>query len=238
MAWESEQGWQTARGGGVVDVLEQESRRAFMSRVYSWMFGGLMVTGLVAMFTAATPEVVMQVARFRWLLFFGQLGLVFALSGLATRLSGVVAGALFLGYSVLTGLTFSVLFYVYTQASIANAFLMAGATFGALSVYGTVTKRDLSPMRTFLFMGLIGVVVASIVQVFVQSSALNFVLGCAGVVVFAGLTAYDTQKLREMHAAGGYRSAAAASINGALALYLDFINLFISLLRLTGQRRD
>lgn len=238
MAWESEQGWQTARGGGVVDVLEQESRRAFMSRVYSWMFGGLLVTGLVAMFTAATPEVVMQVARFRWLLFFGQLGLVFALSGLATRLSGVVAGALFLGYSVLTGLTFSVLFYVYTQASIANAFLMAGVTFGALSVYGTVTKRDLSPMRTFLFMGLIGVVVASIVQVFVQSSALNFVLGCAGVVVFAGLTAYDTQKLREMHAAGGYRSAAAASINGALALYLDFINLFISLLRLTGQRRD
>ncbi len=238
MAWESEQGWQTARGGGVVDVLEQESRRAFMSRVYSWMFGGLLVTGLVAMVTAATPEIVMQVARFRWLLFFGQLGLVFAISGLATRLSGVVAGALFLGYSVLTGLTFSVLFYAFTQASIANAFLMAGVTFGALSVYGTVTKRDLSPMRTFLFMGLIGVVVASIVQVFVRSSALNFVLGCAGVVVFAGLTAYDTQKLREMHAAGGYRSAAAASINGALALYLDFINLFISLLRLTGQRRD
>jgi len=236
MAWET-QGWQTARSG-VDDVLVQESRRAFMSRVYSWMFAGLMVTGLVAMFIAATPEFVMQVVRFRWLLVIAQLGLVFGLSATATRLSGAVAGGLFLAYSILTGLTFSVLFYVYTQGSIANAFLMAGASFGAMSVYGTVTKRDLSPMRTFLFMGLIGVVVASIVQIFVQSSALNFVLGCAGVVVFAGLTAYDTQKLREMHAAGGYRSAAAASINGALNLYLDFINLFISLLRLTGQRRD
>ena len=235
MAWET-QGWQTTRGG-VDDVLVQSSQRAFMSRVYGWMFAGLMVTGLVAMVTASTPAIVMQVAQFRWVLFIAQLGLVFALSALATRLSGVVAGALFLGYSILTGLTFSVLFYFYTRASIANAFLMAGGTFGALSVFATVTKRDLSPLRTFLFMGLIGVVIASIVQVFVQSPMLNFVLGCAGVVVFAGLTAYDTQKLREMHAAGGYRSPAAASINGALALYLDFINLFISLLRLFGDRR-
>ncbi|WP_308809649.1 Bax inhibitor-1/YccA family protein [Archangium lansingense] len=222
----------------VSDVLVQESRRAFMSRVYGWMFAGLAVTGVVALFIAASPQLVMQIAQFRWLLFFAQLGLVFALSGMANRLSGAVAGALFLAYSVLTGLTFSVLFYVYTSGSIANAFLMSAGAFGAMSVFGTVTKKDLSGWSTFLFMGLIGIFVASIVQVFVQSPMMNFVLGCAGVLVFAGLTAYDTQKLREMHAESGYSSAATLSIVGALTLYLDFINLFISLLRLVGVRRD
>jgi hypothetical protein len=215
-----------------------ESRRAFMSRVYGWMFAGLSVTGLVALFTAASPQLVMQISNFRWLLFFAQLGLVFALSGMASRLSGAVAGALFVAYSVLTGLTFSVLFYVYTSGSIANAFLMSAGAFGAMSAFATFTKKDLSGWATFLFMGLIGVFIASIVQVFVQSPMLNFVLGCAGVLVFAGLTAYDTQKLREMHAGSGYSSAATLSIIGALTLYLDFINLFISLLRLFGSRRD
>ncbi len=236
MAWETS-GWQTARGG-VNDVLVNESRRAFMSRVYGWMFAGLSVTGLVALFTAASPQLVMQISNFRWLLFFAQLGLVFALSGMASRLSGAVAGALFVAYSVLTGLTFSVLFYVYTSGSIANAFLMSAGAFGAMSAFATFTKKDLSGWATFLFMGLIGVFIASIVQVFVQSPMLNFVLGCAGVLVFAGLTAYDTQKLREMHAGSGYSSAATLSIIGALTLYLDFINLFISLLRLFGSRRD
>jgi FtsH-binding integral membrane protein len=236
MAWET-QGWQPARAD-VGDVLVQESRRAFMSRVYGWMFTGLMTTGVVALLTASSQETVMMVAQWRWGFLIAQLGLVFALSGLAPRLSAPVAGALFLLYSVLTGLTFSVLFYVYTRGSVANAFLMASGTFGAMSVFGTVTKKDLGPWRTFLFMGLIGVLIASVVQIFVQSSMLNFVVGCAGVLVFAGLSAYDTQKLREMHAAGGYRSATTASINGALVLYLDFINLFISLLRLFGNRRD
>lgn len=235
MAWQTP-GFQMAQGG-VNDALIAESRRAFMSRVYGWMFAGLSVTGMVALFTAASPQLVMQIAQFRWLLFFAQLGLVFALSGMASRLSGAVAGALFLGYSVLTGLTFSVLFYVYTSGSIANAFLMSAGTFGAMSAFATFTKKDLSGWSTFLFMGLIGIVVASIVQVFVQSPMLNFVLGCAGVLVFAGLTAYDTQKLREMHAESGYSSAATLSIVGALTLYLDFINLFISMLRLFGSRR-
>lgn len=235
MAWQTP-GFQMAQGG-VNDALIAESRRAFMSRVYGWMFAGLSVTGMVALFTAASPQLVMQIAQFRWLLFFAQLGLVFALSGMASRLSGAVAGALFLGYSVLTGLTFSVLFYVYTSGSIANAFLMSAGTFGAMSAFATFTKKDLSGWSTFLFMGLIGIVVASIVQVFVQSPMMNFVLGCAGVLVFAGLTAYDTQKLREMHAESGYSSAATLSIVGALTLYLDFINLFISMLRLFGSRR-
>jgi FtsH-binding integral membrane protein len=236
MAWQTP-GFQMAQGG-VNDALIAESRRAFMSRVYGWMFAGLSVTGLVALFTAASPQLVMQIAQFKWLLFFAQLGMVFALSGMARRLSGAVAGALFLGYSVLTGLTFSVLFHVYTGGSIANAFLMTAGTFGAMTAFATFTKKDLSGWSTFLFMGLIGIVIASIVQVFVQSPMMNFVLGCAGVLVFAGLTAYDTQKLREMHAESGYSSAATLSIVGALTLYLDFINLFISLLRLFGDRRN
>ncbi|WP_152621897.1 Bax inhibitor-1/YccA family protein [Archangium violaceum] len=236
MAWESP-GFQMARPM-VSDAAVQESRRAFMSRVYGWMFAGLSVTGLVALFTAASPEMVMKIAQFRWLLFFAQLGLVFALSGMAARLSGPVAGLLFMAYSVLTGLTFSVLFYVYTSGSIANAFLMSAGAFGAMSAFATFTKKDLSGWSTFLFMGLIGIVIASIVQVFVQSPMMNFVLGCAGVLVFSGLTAYDTQKLREMHAESGYSSAATLSIVGALTLYLDFINLFISLLRLVGDRRN
>jgi FtsH-binding integral membrane protein len=144
---------------------------------------------------------------------------------------------LFLGYSVLTGLTMSVIFLIYTRSSIGSAFLLTAGTFGAMSVFGTVTRKNLSSWATFLIMGAIGIFIASIVQVFMQSPMLNFVLGCAGVLVFAGLTAYDTQKLREMHAGSGYSSAATLSIVGALVLYLDFINLFLSLLRLFGDRR-
>jgi FtsH-binding integral membrane protein len=235
MAWETP-GWQTARAG-VDDVLVQESQRAFMSRVYGWMFAGLSVTGLVALFTAASPQMMSMVINLRWVLLIAQLGLVFALSGMATRLSGAVAGTLFVVYSALTGLTFSVIFYVYTQGSIASAFLLTAGTFGAMSAFATFTKKNLSGWSTFLFMGLIGVVIASVVQIFVQSSMLSFVTACASVIVFAGLTAYDTQKLREMHAATGYSSAATVSIVGALTLYLDFINLFLALLRLFGDRR-
>ncbi|WP_375766026.1 Bax inhibitor-1/YccA family protein [Archangium gephyra] len=234
MSWQTP-GFQVARG--VNDALIAESRRAFMSRVYGWMFAGLSVTGMVALLTAASPQLVMKIAQFRWLFFFAQLGLVWFLSSRVHRLSGAVAGALFLGYSVLTGLTFSVLFYVFTTGSIASVFLMSAGAFGAMSAFATFTKKDLSPWGTFLYMGMIGVFVASIVQVFVQSSMLNFVLGCVGVITFAGLTAYDTQKLREMHAEAGYESAASLSISGALVLYLDFINLFIALLRLFGSRR-
>jgi hypothetical protein len=238
MAWETPGlQAQTARPA-VSDVLVQESQRAFMSRVYGWMFAGLAVTGLVALFTATNEALLMQVIQWRWGLIIAQLGVVFALSGMASRLSGPVAAALFLGYSVLTGLTFSVIFLIYTSASIGNAFLLTAGAFGAMSAFGTLTKKDLSGWSTFLFMGLIGIVIASIIQIFVQSSMMSFVLACASVIVFAGLTAYDTQKLREMHAATGYSSAATISIVGALTLYLDFINLFLALLRLFGSRRD
>jgi uncharacterized protein len=237
MAWEAPGGWQARAVSSVDTALIQESQRAFMSRVYGWMFAGLSLTGIVALFTASNEALLRQVIEWHLGLFIAQLGLVLALSGLVNRLSGAVAAALFLGYSALTGLTFSVIFLIYTMESIGQAFLMTAGAFGAMSVYGTVTKKDLSSWGTFLFMGLIGVVIASVVQLFVQSSMLSFVMSCAAVVVFAGLTAYDTQKLREMHAVAGHGAVSALAINGALKLYLDFINLFIALLRLFGNRR-
>lgn len=235
MAWET-QGWQQVSRADA--VLIEESQRTFMSRVYGWMFAGLGLTGVVALLTALNEGLMMQVVQWRMPLLLVQLGVVFALSFLAPRLSGAVAAALFLGYSALTGLTFSVLLYVYTASSIGQAFLMTAGTFGAMSAYATFTKKDLSGWGTFLFIGLVGVVIASIVQIFVRSDMLGFVMSCAAVVVFAGLTAYDTQKLRQMHAESGYSSAMTVSVVGALTLYLDFINLFLALLRLFGSKRS
>jgi FtsH-binding integral membrane protein len=148
-----------------------------------------------------------------------------------------LAGAMFIGYAALTGMTLSIYFLIYTAGSIGQAFLMTAGTFGAMSLYGTVTKKDLSGWSAFLFMGLVGVVIASVINIFTRSDMLGFVTACACVVVFAGLTAYDTQKLRQMHASTGYSAAASISIVGALTLYLDFINLFLALLRIFGRRR-
>ena len=235
MAWENMQS--RAVEVDVGNVLVEESRRAFMSRVYGWMFAGLSVTGLVALYTASSPALFRQVMGLRFGLIIAQLGVVFALSWLAPRLSGAVAAALFLGYSVLTGLTLSVIFLIYTQGSLGSAFLMTAGAFAAMSAYGTVTKKDLNAWSTFLIMGLFGVVIASVVQLFVRSSMLSFVTACASVLVFSGLTAWDTQKLRQMHAASGYSSTTSLAVRGSLMLYLDFVNLFLALLRLFGRRR-
>ena len=215
-------------------VAVGQAARGFMASVYRWMTVGLGLTGLVAFYLVSNPQLLSQVWGYKWVLFIAQLGLVLVLSAGATRLSFGTAAALFLAYAALTGVTFGVLFYAYTTTSIASAFLVTAGSFAALSVYANVTKRELSGWRTFLFMGLIGVVIASIVQAFWPNPMLNFIIGCAGVVVFAGLTAYDTQKLRNYALQGG--GVAALSIVGALTLYLDFINLFISLLRVFGRR--
>ncbi|MDY7224853.1 Bax inhibitor-1/YccA family protein [Hyalangium rubrum] len=237
MAWETS-GWQSASASSEVNAaLVQESRRAFMSRVYGWMFAGLMVTGLVALFTVSNQQLLNVAVAWRIPLLLAELGLVFLLSLMAPRLSGPVAGLMFLAYSALTGMTLSIYFLIYTAGSIGQAFLLTAGVFGALSLYGTLTKKDLSAWGSFLFMGLVGVVLAGLVNLFLRSDAMSFVVACASVVVFAGLTAYDTQKLREMHATTGYSSAASVSIVGALTLYLDFINLFLALLRLLGRRR-
>jgi len=234
--------WETPATGagadGVVQISSESAQRAFMARVYRWMFAGLAITGSVALYTASTPALLQPVSQFIFPLLIGELVLVFALSWLAPRISGTLAAALFILYAALNGLTFSMLFVVYQLGSIGEAFLLTGGAFAALSIYATATKKDLSAWRTFLFIGLIGVTLAGIVQVFWQNQGFSFVWSCACVVVFAGLTAYDTQKLRQLHATSGYRSTASLSVNGALILYLDFVNLFLALLRLFGRKRD
>ncbi|MHB8877220.1 MAG: Bax inhibitor-1/YccA family protein [Myxococcaceae bacterium] len=235
MAWETP-GVQPL-GQSASQVLMEESARTFMARVYRWMFAGLAITGAAAVFTATSPALMEFAFNMRWVLFGAELALVLGLSWAAPRLSGAVAGLLFIAYAAMNGLLFSFLFFMYELGSIGQAFFLTAGVFGALSVYGTVTKKNLSAWRTFLFMGLIGVVAAGVLQMFVQSSGLGFVWSCACVVVFAGLTAYDTQKLRQYHASSGYSSAASLSIVGALILYLDFVNLFLALLRLIGRRR-
>ncbi len=217
---------------------DTDVERRFMAAVYRWMTAGLALTALVA-YGVATSEAALRLVVGNRIVFFGlviaELALVITLSAAVQRLSAATAGALFLLYSALNGATLSVVLLVYTGASVALAFVTTAATFGAMSVYGTVTRRDLASWGSFLFMGLIGVVIASIVNVFLHSNMLSFVVSCVAVIVFTGLAAYDTQKLRAIARAGG--GSAAMPVNGALALYLDFVNLFLAVLRLLGDRR-
>ncbi len=221
-----------ARAG--VDV-----ERRFMAAVYRWMTFGLLVTAGVAYYIASTPAALQVIFGNRmifWGLIIAQFGLVIALSAAVNKLSAGVAGALFLLYSALTGATLSVVLLAYTGASVASAFAVTAGTFMAMSIYGTVTKKDLTSWSTFLFMGLIGIVIASVVNIFMKSGMISWVVSAAAVVVFTGLTAYDTQRLRRMAALGG--TVAALPVNGALSLYLNFINLFLSILNLFGGRRN
>ena len=245
MAWEfdsrraARDGRDLGEVGGLGRVREFTGTAAasFMAGVYRWMTLGLVVTAGVALYTASNLQLAMKVAQNIWPLVIVQFLLVLALSFLAQRVSGPVAALMFLVYAGLTGLTLSGIFFIYTVGSIGAAFLITAGAFFALSLYGTVTKRDLSAWGTFLFMGLIGVVIASFVQFLWTSPAFSFVLSCATVVVFSGLTAYDTQKLRALGAQYAGTGLTSITIIGALNLYLDFINLFLALLRLFGDRR-
>jgi FtsH-binding integral membrane protein len=218
-------------------ALASESARVFMQRVYAWMTGGLAITAGVAFAVASSTSVFAAVAPYLRMIGFGTLALVFAFSFLAHKVSGPVAAAMFIVYSAAVGLMLSTIFVVYSLPSITGAFVTTGVTFGALSAYATITKKDLSSWGTFLFIGLVGVLIASLVNLFLQSGMLSFVVSCVTVVVFAGFTAYDTQKLRQLHASSGYESSTSLAVSGALTLYLDFINIFLSLLRLFGDRR-
>lgn len=223
-------------------IVEQAGSRVqtYMSHVYGWMSVGLLLTGLVAWYASGNMQLLSLLYRGMWVLLIAQLGLVFVLSGMVNRLSGTVATTLFMVYSILTGLTCSIYFLVYTGESIASTFFITTGMFAALSIYGYTTKRDLSGLGSFLFMGLIGIIIASLINLFLQSETLMWVVTYIGVFVFAGLTAYDNQKLKAL---GEQLSADDPSvfrryvILGALTLYLDFINLFIMLLRILGTRR-
>lgn len=215
---------------------------SFLARVYAWMMAGLLVTAACA-FLTLTNESVLRMVLGNRIVFYGlllaELGLVVWLSGFIGRLSATAAGIVFLAYSALNGLTLSTVFLAFTSASIVSTFVVTAGMFGAMSVYGLVTKRSLDGLGSFAFMGLIGVVLASVVNIFLRNDMLGFVVSCVGVIVFTALTAYDTKKLREMAMAVDGRSEEGkrGAVSGALALYLDFINLFLMLLRLFGNRR-
>ena len=215
----------------------------FLAKVFNWMAIGLGLTALVAFFTAASGivELMKQNQLLFYGLIFGELGLVIYLSARIQQMTASRATIMFLIYSALNGATLSVILLLYTATSVAGAFIIAAGMFAAMAVYGTVTKKDLSSMGSFMFMGLIGMIIASVVNIFMGSAMISWVISAVGVIVFTGLTAYDVQKISAYGAGGIMESGESAirkgAIMGALALYLDFINLFLSLLRLMGDRR-
>jgi uncharacterized protein len=226
---------------GLQSVPAAERVTAFLRAVYGWMFVGLGLTAVVAFSVAGSPRIVQALVSNR-LLFFAliasELGLVFYLSARVTKLAPGTASALFLAYSALNGVTLSLILLAYTGASIANTFGVCALMFGALALYGTNTSRSLAGVGQFMFMGLIGLIAASIIGIFWHNSALQFLIACVGVLVFTGLTAWDAQRLKEMAVALPDGQVQSYAIVGALSLYLDFINLFLMLLRLFGSERD
>src|SRR3974390_3524754 len=227
--------------------------RAYMLRVYNYMAAGVALTGVVAWFTYNAAVVTNEAGRIVGLTSFGQavfsgpltivlflatLGIVFFMSFRIARLQPSPALALFLGYAALLGLMLSSVFLAYTASSITRTFFISAASFGALSLYGYTTQRALSPIGPFMIMGLFGLILASLVNMFVKSSGLEFAISAIGVLIFAGLTAWDTQRIKEMYSASDDGTLVGRkAVMGALTLYLDFINLFLFLLRFLGDQR-
>jgi hypothetical protein len=224
--------------------------RQYMLKVYNFMASGLALTGIVAAIVANSPQ--MQALFFQanpyggigmtglgWLALIAPVVMVFGLSMGISRMQASTAQALFWAYAALMGVSLAPIFLVYTGESVARVFFITAASFGTLSLWGYTTKKDLTGFGSFLMMGLIGMIIASVVNIFMHSSGMQFVISAAGVLIFAGLTAYDTQKIKQLYWAGhGQETATKSAIMGALTLYLDFINLFILLMRFLGDRRQ
>lgn len=217
---------------------------AYMRGVYQWMAAGLGLTAISAFVVASSPVLINFIfgsSIMPIVLMIGLLGLVFYLSARISTMSASTATTLFMVYSALNGVVLSSVLLAYTASSVFQAFITAAGMFGAMSVYGMTTKRDLTGMGSFLFMGLIGILIASVVNIFMGSTMMEFVISGLGVIIFTGLTAYDTQRLAEMGESAPLDDATAlrrGTILGALTLYLDFINLFLMLLRFFGASRD
>jgi uncharacterized protein len=243
-----------ARGFGAARAAAIDAGlRAYMIRIYNYMAAGVALTGVVAWLTYNAAVITDATGRITGLtsfgqaiysgpltivLFLGTLGIVFFMSFRINKLEASTALALFMLYAGLLGLMLSSVFLAYTGASITRTFFISAASFGALSLYGYTTQRDLSPVGSFLVMGLFGLILAMIVNIFLKSSGLDFAISAIGVLIFAGLTAWDTQKIKEMYDANDDGTVSGRkSVMGALTLYLDFINLFLFLLRFMGDRR-
>lgn len=216
---------------------------SFMTKVYGWMTSALIVTGFISMFVASSPELLVTIVGNK-LFFYGlliaEIGIVWWLSSRVQSMSANTATLWFFLYAILNGMTLSVIFVVYTTSSIASTFFITAGTFGAMSVYGYFTKKDLTSWGNILFMGVIGLIIAGIVNIFWKNDMFGMIVSAIGVLIFTGLTAYDTQKIKEMNIIGnaGTDEDRKEAVMGALTLYLDFINLFLYLLRLLGGRRD
>lgn len=221
-----------------------EVTSGFMTKVYQWMFIGVLITAGISTYIGTNEDLAMTIAANRglfWVLIIAQFGVVLGLSAMINRMSVTLAMGLFLLYSALTGVTFSTIFLMYTQASIQSAFFTTAIGFGGLSAFGYITKKDLGPIGTFCSMGLFGLIGYSLLSIFFPSmmgGAAGMVFSLVGLLIFAGLTAYDTQKIKLMgQHAYSEEERAKLTVIGALTLYLDFINLFLIILRFTGDRR-
>ncbi len=221
-------------------VLIDEGLRQYMLRVYNYMASGLAITGLVAWITASTPALLQAIygTPLMWVVMLAPLGFVLFFRAKIHAISFSTAQTVFWVFAGVMGLALASIFLVYTNTSIARVFFITASAFAAMSLYGYTTKKDLSGWGSFLFMGLIGIIIAALVNLFVQSSALQFAISVIGVLVFTGLTAYDTQRIKEIYLESDSPEVAGKkAVMGALRLYLDFINLFIMLLYLFGNRR-
>jgi uncharacterized protein len=228
------------RRGAAVETID-EGLRGYMLSVYNYMGLGLAITGLVAFIVASTPALYVPIftTPLKWVVMLAPLGFVFFLGMRIQHMSVSAAQLTFWAFAAVMGLSLASIFLVFTGESIARVFFITAASFGALSLYGYTTSRDLSGWGSFLFMGLIGIILASVVNIFLASSALQFAVSVIGVLVFAGLTAYDTQRIKEMYfQVGASDMAAKTAIMGALSLYLNFINMFMMLLHLFGATRE
>lgn len=228
----------SARAGDGTKV--DQGLRTYMLSIYNYMALGLGITGVVAYLTASSPVLVNAIfgSPLQWVVLLAPLGFVFYLSARIERIQASTAQMLFWTYSAINGLWFSSVLLIYTGQSIARVFFISASMFAAMSLYGYTTRKDLSGIGSFCFMGLIGVIVASVVNIFLASPAMSFAISIIGVLVFVGLTAYDTQKLKGMYyAADSGEVATKKAVLGALTLYLDFINMFLLLLHFLGNRR-
>lgn len=220
-----------------------EGLRSYMIKVYNYLAGGLVVTALTAYATLHTPLFYLffnqnGLSIFGWLIFFAPLLMAFAFGSVLSRASTGAVKAFFWAFSAVMGMSLAPVLLMYTGASISRIFLITAAMFGAMSIYGYTTKKDLTSMGSFMFMGLIGIIIASIVNIFLASPGMSYVVSILAVGIFIGLTAYDTQKIREIYAEGDDESLMTRKVvSGAVSIYLDFINLFLALLRLFGDRR-
>ncbi|KPF45034.1 Bax inhibitor-1/YccA family protein [Rhizobium sp. G187] len=235
--------YQSRTGNAQSATMIDEGLRAYMLKVYNLMALGLAITGVAAFATfqmaVSSPAFAQAIygSPLRWVVMLAPLAMVFFLSFRIEKMSVAAAQTTFWIYAALMGLSLSSIFLVYTGASIVQTFFVTAASFGALSLYGYTTKRSLSAMGSFMVMGLFGLIIASLVNLFLASSALDFAISAAGVLIFAGLTAWDTQSIKEAYyEADGAETAGRKAIMGALRLYLDFINLFLFLLRFLGNR--